>query len=139
MPSISIKTDRKEIEIIRNGEKVGCVYFSPTDTAIFARLKDVRERLAKLEIHTPDDADADALIEEMRRIDKEIRDAIDYAFDYPCSAVVFGSGFSFSSAGGTSEAEQFLDGAIKIIEKEMKAESAKAKARQDKYLSRHKQ
>lgn len=138
MPSISIKTDRKEIEIIRDGEKVGSIYFSPSDTAIFARLRDVRERLSKLEIHTPDDADSDAIIDEMRRVDKEIRDAIDYAFDYPCSDVAFGSGFSFSMASGTSEAEQFLDGAIKIIEKEMKAGAAKAKARQDKYLSRHK-
>lgn len=134
MASINITTNRKEIEIIRDGERVGSVYFDPSDTAIFARLREAREKLSKIEVSAPDSADA--MIDEMRRVDQEIRNAIDYAFDYPCSAVVFGSGFSFSTVGGTSNAEQFLDGAIKIIEAELKQEAEKAKTRQDKYVRR---
>lgn len=138
MAKISINTNRKEIEVERDGEVVGCVYFSPTDVSIFARLREARERLKKLEIKKAEDASTDEMLDEMCRVDTEIREAIDYAFGYPCSAVAFGDGFSFSSTGGTSESEQFLDGAIQIIEEEMKAENAKAQGRQAKYLNRKK-
>jgi len=82
--------------------------------------------------------DIDKMLEEADKIDKELRDAIDYAFDYPCSDIVFGAGYSFTTHKGVSAVEQFLSGAIGIVQKEMNAEAKAAQKRQDKYLAKYK-
>ena len=60
------------------------------------------------------------------------------AFDYPCSDVVFGNSYFFTSKNGVSMLEQFIDGAMKIISDEISKESKEAEARQAKYLEKYK-
>lgn len=137
MPDIiNIHSNKKEIEIQRDGVKVGSIYFDPTDMSIIQRLKDVRSKLPELD-PSIDKTNVDAMLAEAGKIDTELRAAIDYAFDYPCSDVVFGAGYSFTTCKGVSALEQFLDGAIKYISKEMATESKAAQKRQDKYLAKY--
>ena len=139
MPNIiNTKTNRKEIEIQRDGEKVGVIYFDPADMAIIKRMREAQDKLAKITLKTDKDADVETMLAEADRIDSELRKAVDYAFDYPCSDVVFGNGYSFTTAKGVSTLEQFLKGAIEIVAVEMKAEAAASKKRQDKYLAKYK-
>lgn len=138
MPNIiNTKTNRKEIEIQRDGEKVGSIYFDPADVSIIKRLREAQAKLSKLDTAVGG-TDIDAMLDEADRIDKELRGAVDYAFAYPCSEVVFGAGYSFTTLKGVSALEQFLTGAIDIISKEMQAEAAASKKRQDKYLAKYK-
>lgn len=87
--TINIQTDRKEIAIQRDGEYVGSIYFSPSDVSILNRLREAQQKLEDFKVNT-EVADLDEMLDEANRADKALRDAIDYAFDYPCSDVVFG-------------------------------------------------
>ncbi len=135
MASINVSTGRKEIEIIRDGESVGVIYFSPSDTALISRLNEARKKLSALKPEKKEEVD-DSLAE-LDRIDAEARKALDEAFDYPCSDVIFGKSYTFTTAGGASILEQFLEGAIKIIKKEMQDERKRAENRQEKYTSKY--
>lgn len=135
--TINIQTDRKEIAIQRDGEYVGSIYFSPSDVSILNRLREAQKKLEDFKINT-EVADLDEMLDEANRADKALRDAIDYAFDYPCSDVVFGNGYSFTTRKGVSAIEQFLTGAIDYISSEMKTEAEASKKRQDKYLAKYK-
>lgn len=134
--TINIRTDRKEIAIQRDGEYVGGIYFSPSDASILNRLREVQKKLDDLEMNTELD-DLDKMLDEANEIDKELRDAIDYAFDYPCSDVVFGAGYSFTTFKGVSALEQFLTAAVDMISEEMKMEAEASKKRQEKYLAKY--
>lgn len=123
---------------MRNGEKVGSIFFSPTDISIIKRLREVKEKLSQIEVKPDIEKDIDAAIAEADRVDKMLREYVDYAFDYPCSDIVFGSGYSFSSFKGTSALEQFLNAAMEIVSKEMKTEAEAAQKRQAKYLDKYK-
>lgn len=137
MPNvINTKTNRKEIAIQRDGENVGSIYFSPSDLSILNRLREVQQKLSDFEINT-EAADLDEMLDEANRADKALRDAIDYAFGYPCCDVVFGNGYSFTSCEGVSALEQFLTAAMDIISEEMKTEAEASKKRQEKYLARY--
>lgn len=135
---INTQTNRKEIEIQRDGERVGFIYFDPADISIIKRLREAQTKLAKLDVAINKEDDIETLLAEADKIDKELRSAIDYAFGYPCSDIVFGAGYSFTTHGGVSALEQFLSGAIDIISKEMNAEAKASQKRQDKYLAKYK-
>ena len=138
MPNvINTLTNRKEIEIQRDGEKVGSIFFDPADISIIKRLREAQTKLAKLDVAVNKEDDIETLLAEADKRDKELRSAIDYAFDYPCSDIVFGAGYSFTTRGGVSALEQFLTGAIDIISKEMNAEAKASQKRQDKYLAKY--
>ena len=81
--------------------------------------------------------DIDAQLEEAVRIDKEMRDLLDWAFAAPVSDVVFGDSFCFTTSGGVTAMEQFLAGVMPLVEEAFKAEVSAAKERQDKYLSKY--
>lgn len=140
MPNIiNTKTNRKEIEIRRDGETVGSIYFDPADLAIIKRLREAQAKLSELDTTVAaNTADVEAMLDEADRIDNELRSVVDYAFNYPCSDVVFGAGYSFTTRKGVSALEQFLSGALDIISKEMQAEAAASKKRQAKYLDKYK-
>ena len=135
--TINIQTNRKEIAIQRDGENVGSIYFSPSDFSIIKRLREVQKKLADFKVFVEDKENLDEMLEEADRADKEFRDAIDYAFDYPCSDVVFGAGYSFTTRKGVSALEQFLEAAIDYIADEVDKEAKASQKRQDKYLSKY--
>lgn len=134
---INTNTNRQEIAITRNGEPVGSIYFNPSDIGIIKRLREVRERLNDFKVNTTDENDVDAMLAEADRVDKELRDAIDYAFGYACSDVVFGGGYSFETVNGESTVEQFLTAALDIISGEMEKEAKASRVRQAKYLDKY--
>lgn len=134
--TIETKTNIKEIEVTRNGKAVGSIYFSPADVSILKRLRDAQSKIQEIDV-SASGGDVDALLREADRIDGELRKIIDEAFEYPCSDVVFGGSYCFTSCNGVSALEQFLTAAIGIIEDEITAEAEASKSRQEKYLAKY--
>lgn len=136
---LSIDTGVRSIDIIRNGEKAGEVKFSLSDPALLRRLRDVSAKAEEIQKSSTlgETDDIDAQLDEAVRIDKEMRDLLDWAFAAPVSDVVFGDSFCFTTSGGVTAMEQFLAGVMPLVEEAFKAEVSAAKERQDKYLSKY--
>ena len=136
---LSIDTGVRSIDIIRNGEKAGEVKFSLSDPALLKRLRDVSAKAEEIQKSSTlgETDDIDAQLDEAVRIDKEMRDLLDWAFAAPVSDVVFGDSFCFTTSGGVTAMEQFLAGVMPLVEEAFKAEVTAAKERQDKYLSKY--
>lgn len=136
---LSIDTGVRSIDIIRNGEKAGEVKFSLSDPALLKRLRDVSAKAEEIQKSSTlgETDDIDAQLDEAVRIDKEMRDLLDWAFAAPVSDVVFGDSFCFTTSGGVTAMEQFLAGVMPLVEEAFKAEVSAAKERQDKYLSKY--
>ena len=142
MPNIDLSSNLQEITITRNGKDVGVIYFDPTDSAILSRLNDIREDIKvmheELRDYAATEHTQDEQFDKIKELDHILRGKIDYAFDYPCSEVVFGNSFVFTSKGGVTQLEQFIDGAAKIITNAIDKETKAAQKRQAKYLDRYK-
>lgn len=136
--AINTDTNRKEIEITRNGETVGSIFFSPSDMSIVKRLHESQTKLKDINVEINADTDIDTALAEADRIDAELRAIVDYAFDYPCSDIVFGGGYCFTPCNGVSAIEQFLTAAVDIISAAVSYEADASKARQEKYLAKYK-
>ena len=136
---LSIDTGVRSIDIIRNGEKAGEVKFSLSDPALLKRLRDVSAKAEEIQKSSAlgETDDIDAQLDEAVRIDKEMRDLLDWAFAAPVSDVVFGDSFCFTTSGGVTAMEQFLAGVMPLVEEAFQAEVSAAKERQDKYLSKY--
>ena len=136
---LSIDTGVRSIDIIRNGEKAGEVKFSLSDPALLRRLRDVSAKAEEIQKSSTlgETDDIDAQLDEAVRIDKEMRDLLDWAFAAPVSDVVFGDSFCFTTSGGVTAMEQFLAGVMPLVEEAFNAEISAAKERQDKYLSKY--
>lgn len=136
---LSIDTGVRSIDIIRNGEKAGEVKFSLSDPALLKRLRDVSAKAEEIQKSSTlgENDDIDAQLDEAVRIDKEMRDLLDWAFAAPVSDVVFGASFCFTTSGGVTAMEQFLAGVMPLVEEAFQAEVSAAKERQDKYLSKY--
>jgi len=136
---LSIDTGVKKIEIIRNGEHVGDVEFSLSDPALLSRLRDVAKKAEAIQAESKlsELDDIDAQLDEAKRIDKEMRDLLDWAFGASVSDIVFGNSFCFTTSGGVTAIEQFLTGVMPFIEEAFRSEVDAAKERQDKYLSKY--
>lgn len=136
---LNIETGVQSIEIIRNGEHVGDVKFSTSDPALLTRLRTVSKKAEEIQAGAKlsEKDDLDAALDEAERIDKEMRDLLDWAFAAHISDVVFGESFCFTTHGGVTLMEQFLAGIMPVVEEAFTAEAAAAKERQDKYLAKY--
>lgn len=136
---LSIDTNVRSIDIVRNGEKVGKVSFSMSDPALLSRLRTVSKKAEDIQANSKisELEDIDAQLDEAARIDKEMRKLLDWAFGSAVSDIVFGDSFCFTTANGVTAMEQFLSGVTPFIEEAFKAELSAAKERQDKYLSKY--
>ena len=140
MVQLNIETGVKTIDIYRNGEKAGEVKFSLSDPALLKRLRDVSAKSDEIQKNSKLDSltDLDEELEEATRIDKEMRDLLDWAFASPVSEVVFGGSFCFTTCDGVTAMEQFLSGVTPYIEEAFKKEVKAADERRKKYLDKYK-
>ena len=137
---VSIKTGIQSIDIVRNDEIVGQVEFSLSDPALLTRLRTVAKKADNIQAESKlaELEDIDAKLDEAERIDKEMRDLLDWAFGAKVADTVFGDSFCFTTCGGVTAMEQFLEGVMPLIEEAFKGEVDAAKERQAKYLAKYK-
>ena len=106
---------------------------------MLSRLRTVAKKARELEAKSrlEEGMDVDEALDEAERMDRDIRKLVDWGFGAPVSGVAFGENFSFTTSGGVTAVEQFLNGVIPGIEKAFKAETEAAKKRQNKYLEKY--
>lgn len=136
---LNIDTGVREIEIQRNGERVGVVTFSISDPALLTRLRTVSKKTEEIQARNrlSELTDFDEILDEAQRMDREMRNLLDWAFGAPVSDTVFGDSFCFTTSGGVTGMEQFLAGVTPYIEEAFKAELTAANERQKKYLEKY--
>ena len=96
---VTIDSGVRSIEIIRNGEHVGDVKFSLSDPALLSRLRTVSKKAQELEssARLAQIDDVETALDEAERLDKDIRELLDWGFGAAVSDVVFGDSFSFTA------------------------------------------
>ena len=136
---ISIDSNVQTVEIERNGEEAGEIAFSLSDPTLLSRLRTAAKKAEQIQAESKlgKTEDLDTALDEAERIDREIRELIDWAFGAKVSDVAFGDSWCFVTSGGVSALEQFLSGVIPFIEQAFSGEVEAAKARQDKYLAKY--
>ncbi len=140
MVQLNIETGVKTIDIYRNGEKAGVVKCSLSDPALLKRLRDVSAKSDEIQKNSKMDTmtDLDEQLNEAVRIDKEMRDLLDWAFAAPVSDIVFGDSFCFTTCNGVTAMEQFLSSVTPLIEEAFQTEVKAADERRKKYLDKYK-
>ena len=136
---INIENNVQTIEITRNGERVGDIAFSLSDPTLLSRLRTAAKKAEQIQAESKlgSTEDLDAALNKAERIDREIRNLLDWAFGAKVSAIVFGESWCFSTSGGVTAMEQFLSGVIPYIEQAFSSEVEAAQERQDKYLAKY--
>lgn len=141
MTKIKLSTGLKTYEIEdENGNLRGTISFNPSDFGLVTRAKELVENVNNILNSLADVEDGevseDFVIEEMKRIDADIKAQINMLFDDEnTSNVVFGNQLVFNTLNGVTFVERFLDVFIPIIEKEVKAEMKKSANKIEKYTS----
>lgn len=128
--SINFDMGYKSYDI--NGDKSKIIRYIPGDTNFINRYKEVMSDIESVgdEFKNADTSTIDKASEVSKAFDDKVRQLIDYLFDEPVSAIVFGNKSSVAlGCDGMPLFQKFISAFIPIIEKdieESRKKSAKA-------------
>ena len=128
--SINFDMGYKSYDI--NGDKDKTIRYIPGDTNFINRYKEVMSDIETIgdEFKNADTSTIDKASEVSKAFDNKVRQLIDYLFDEPVSAIVFGNKSSVAlGCDGMPLFQKFISAFIPIIEKDIeqsRKESAKA-------------
>lgn len=140
MLNINIDDGFKEFTINNDASKV--IRFNPSDFGIIERINTAYKEIEKVqstaeEFELNTDGTPVEQIESaanaVAKVSNTIKEQIDYIFDSPVSAVVFGNQSPLSMVKGKPYYESFLDAVKPEIEKCVKAERLASQKRIEKY------
>jgi len=141
MQSIRFDDGFKEFMINDDPNKV--IRFDPTDFAIIERFNVAMKNIEKSTEQLTDDISIDSkgepvdelesAAEAVSRVNKFIKEQIDYIFDSPVSDMVFGNKSPLAMVKGVPLFERFIVAAQAVIEKELKTEMKASEKRISKY------
>ena len=144
MQNLNFDEGYKEFKINNDDSKV--IRFNPTDVAIIERFaqaeKNITDYFEKIKDYKPEEDKDD--LEKLRAdaaIQKETRlficEQIDYIFDNPVSAIVFGNQSPLSPVKGKLLFERFLEAVKPVIEADVKKENEASQKRINKYRTQY--
>jgi len=141
MQSIRFDDGYKEFMINDDPNKV--IRFDPTDFAIIERFNNAMKNIEKATENLENDVNIDSkgeplseleeAAEAVAKVNKLIKDQIDYIFDSPVSGMVFGNKSPLALVKGVPLFERFIMAAKEVIEKEVKKEMEASQKRIEKY------
>ncbi|MGN0506635.1 MAG: hypothetical protein ACI4FZ_08745 [Lachnospiraceae bacterium] len=131
MHSLNFDEGYKEFAINDDPNRV--IRFNPSDVAIVERIKNASAALEKLveEYGTEEETKEEAFA----RLDKAIKEQIDYMFNQPVAEIVFGGQSPMSPVGGKMLFERFLESVTPVIEESVRNEQKASAERVGKYVS----
>lgn len=143
--NLNIETGEKTFTINEDPNKL--IKFNLTDMNIITRFNEASKVISKslddlkgdISLNpdgTPED-ETEEISKIIKKIDKTMREQIDYIFGYPVSDVVFGGTNPLASVGGISYCERFINAALPFIEKEIQKESKASEKRVSKYTAKY--
>jgi hypothetical protein len=139
----SIRFDDGFKEFMINDDPNRVIRFNPADYGIIERfnnaLKNIEKATESLENDVNIDSKGEPLseleeaAEAVAKVNKLIKDQIDYIFDSPVSDMVFGNKSPLALVKGVPLFERFIMAAKEVIEKEVKKEMEASQKRIEKY------
>lgn len=135
MKNINFEDGYKEFTINNDPERT--IRFNPSDIAIVERFHEASRALETLiaansekNVEMKEDA-----VEAIGKLDKAIREQIDYIFNQPVSETVFGKQSLMAPVGGKMLFERFLEAALPVITKCIQDEKKASAERIGKYVN----
>ena len=139
----SIRFDDGYKEFMINDDPNKIIRFDPADFGIIERfnnaLKNIEKATESLENDVNIDSKGEPLseleeaAEAVAKVNKLIKEQIDYIFDSPVSEMVFGNKSPLALVKGVPLFERFIMAAKEVIEKEVKKEMEASQKRIEKY------
>ena len=129
MPNLVFNKGYKEYDI--NGDKDCVIRVYTSDWGIIGRIAELKERIVA-KVHVGDDFET--AMNELNRVEREVRAEVDTAFGSPVSDKAFGSVNCLSFAGGQPIVLNFLEAILPEIRKDLEAETQQANERIAKYV-----
>ena len=128
---------RKRFRI--NGVPDAVIELNLSDLGIMERLNKGLSSLDKdmEDIAQLDDSDDHSFSAKLKEIDQKMRDAIDYIFDYPVSAVCAKYGTMYDPIDGKFRYERIIEGLVKLYESNIMTEYQKIQDRLKKHTSKY--
>lgn len=132
MPNLVFNKGYKEYDI--NGDKDCVIRVYTSDWGIIGRIAELKERIvAKVRTLKNVGDDFETAMNELNRVEREVRAEVDTAFGSPVSDAAFGEVNCLSFAGGQPIALNFLEAILPEIQKDLEAETEQAHQRISKY------
>lgn len=133
MPNLVFNKGYKEYDI--NGDKDCVIRVYTSDWGIIGRIAELKERIvAKVRTLKNVGDDFETAMNELNRVEREVRAEVDTAFGSPVSDKAFGSVNCLSFAGGQPIVLNFLEAILPEIRKDLEAETQQANERIAKYV-----
>ena len=113
-----------------------------TDMGIMGRLQDSYPKLDELtaevqKLAASADVSNEQIVETFRKIDREMRDLVDYIFDFPVSDIVCDGGSMYDPVGGQLRFEYVIDRISKLYETSLNEEFKRMQAKVDKHTAKY--
>ncbi len=143
MEQIKIDSNVKKYQIVdENDTELGVIQIDTTDFAFFTRVKSaeksIKEKLQQFkDIIAAENIEFDNKLDEIAKLDLEIKSEINYMFGSDVSSVVFGCKNCLSIGSGELFLERFMDAILPVIKQDIKRERTVSEARIAKYTGEY--
>ena len=143
---VEIKAIKKK-RIRLNGDYNKVIELNTSDLSIMNRVSEVYPKLNKLALegatddaYLADDSDEEAFkaaSEKLAKIDGQIREVVDYIFDYPVSAVCADNGTMLDPVNGSFRFEHIIETLLGLYEQSFTQEYKKIADKMKKHTSKY--
>lgn len=137
MKNINFEDGYKEFTINNDPERT--IRFNPSDIAIVERFHEASRALEKLIAESGEKEKnvemKEDTVEAIGKLDKAIREQIDYIFNQPVSETVFGKQSPMAPVGGKMLFERFLEAVLPVITTHIQDEKKASAERIGKYVN----
>lgn len=119
---------------VKDGDKTSSLFLNLSDMNLVARLQEKMEQLEQIGTKASgldtDSSDMDGVLamgKNLKELDTELREVLDYIFDAPVSEVCMPYGSAFDMINGQLRYEHILDGLMSLYSDSINAETNKLK------------
>ena len=142
MEKIKVNGNVKEYMIVNEkDEELGVIRINMTDFDFFNRTKEAEKQIMSImqrfkELHGKN-LETEEIFASISELDKEIKEQLNYMFDYDVSSVVFGNTNCLSIGDGQPFVTRFLQSIIPVIKRDIEKENRQSKQKMSKYTKRY--
>nr|DAE13838.1 MAG TPA: hypothetical protein [Siphoviridae sp. ctLNL10] len=143
MEQIKIDSNVKKYQIVdENDNELGVIQIDTTDFSFFTRVKSAENSIKEKLQHFKDiiaekNSDYDDKLDEIEKLDVEIKAQINYMFGSDVSSIVFGNKNCLSIGKGELFLERFMNAILPVIKQDIKRERAISEERIAKYTGEY--
>jgi hypothetical protein len=143
MEQIKIDSNVKKYQIVdENDNELGVIQIDTTDFSFFTRVKSAENSIKEKLQHFKDiiaekNSDYDDKLDEIEKLDVEIKAQINYMFESDVSSIVFGKKNCLSIGKGELFLERFMNAILPVIKQDIKRERAISEERIAKYTGEY--